>query len=362
MLDGLGRKHNETVYTYKYYNPGIPTPTTTVADYNTTTTPSIPNPTATFNAASFTDNSRVLPLLVATNTKAWEFDSETAGASSHMKQQFTTVDLYDKYGNVKQFQDKGPNLSDIADDIRVNILYFYNANNVVNVPMEHRITNSGVVFRLSRNFVNTLGDVIQIRKYLTTSLTTNYALYDIVYDTFGNIQKITHPKGALSDPNSTRMSYTYTYDTTTKSYVTSVVDTYGYSSSTDYRYDFGVPTKTTDSNNKVIEYKYDTFGSPTEVKGPYQSTWTIKNEYFPNLAVPVALTSHFDDTGEIYTSTFIDGFQRVIQTKKNYKIVIVVLKTPLLIDYQFQEKLNMMNLDVLRNRILTTRSKIVVVH
>lgn len=316
MLDGLGRKHNETIYTYKFYNPGIPTPTTTVADYNTTSTPIIPNATATFNAASFSDNSRVLPLLIATNTKAWEFDSETAGAASHMKQQFTTVDLYDKYGNVKQFQDKGPNLADIADDIRVNILYFYNANNVVNVPMEHRITNSGVVFRLSRNFVNTLGDVIQIRKYLTTSLTSEYALYDIEYDTFGNIQKIMHPKGALSDPNSSRMSYTYTYDTNTKSYITSVVDSYGYSSSTDYRYDFGVPTKTTDSNNKVIEYIYDTFGRPTEVKGPYQSTWTIKNEYFPDLAIPVALTAHFDDTGEIYTSTFIDGFQRVIQTKK----------------------------------------------
>ena len=84
MLDGLGRKHNETVYTYKYYNPGIPTPNTTIADYNTTTTIIISNPTATFNAASFTDNSRVLPLLVATNTKAWEFDSETAGAASHM--------------------------------------------------------------------------------------------------------------------------------------------------------------------------------------------------------------------------------------------------------------------------------------
>ena len=316
MLDGLGRKHSEEVYTYKFYPPAIiATPTTTIADYNTTTTATIQAPTtATINASSFTDNTRVLPLLVATKSTVWEFDSETAGASSHWKEQYNSIDLYDKYGNVKQYQDKGASLSDISDDIKVNMLYFYNANNVVNVPMEHRVTNNSVVFRLSRNFVDGIGRVNQIKKYLTTSLTTNFALYDIVYDSFGNIKKITHPFGV--NPSDSRMSYTYTYDPTTQTYPIKVVDAYGYSSSTDYKFEFGVPKKTIDANNKVIEYTYDSFGRPIAVKGPYQSSWTIKNEYFPNLATPVAVTSHFDTTGEIYTSTFIDGLQRVIQTKK----------------------------------------------
>ena len=314
MLDGLGRKHSEVNYTYKYYNPAIPTPTTTIADYNTTSSTTIQDPTATISASSFTDNTRVLPLLVATKSTVWEFDSETAGASSHWKEQYNSIDLYDKYGNVKQYQDKGASLSDISDDIKVNMLYFYNTNNVVNVPMEHRVTNNSVVFRLSRNFIDGIGRINQIKKYLTTSLTTNFAQYDIEYDSFGNIKKITHPFGVnLSD---TRMSYTYTYDPTTQTYPTDVLDAYGYSSSTKYRFDFGVPIMTVDANHSVITYDYDSFGRPIAVKGPYESSWTIKNQYFPNQSIPVATTAHFDGTGEIYTSTFIDGLQRVIQTKK----------------------------------------------
>ena len=316
MIDDLNRIHSEVNYSYKYYNPGIPTPNATVADYNTTSTISIPVATATFNNSSFSDNSRILPLLVQTISKFWEFDSENSGASSLMKEQINNFDIYDKYGNVKQYQDKGANLNDISDDLKVNILYFYNANNVVNTPMEHKITNNGAVLRLSRNFVNSIGNVYQIRKYLTTSLTTNYALYDIEYDIFGNMIKMILPKGALSDANNSRMSYTYTYDTGTSTYITNTIDAYNYTSSTNYNFGLGVPIQTTDLNNNIIVYRYDTFGRPTEVKSPYQTDWTIRNQYYPNLTFPVAVTSHFDDNDIIYTSTFTDGLLRVIQIKK----------------------------------------------
>ncbi|WP_305039221.1 SpvB/TcaC N-terminal domain-containing protein [Flavobacterium sp. SM15] len=313
MLDGVGRKHNETENIYKYFTPNIPSLNTSVNDYSTLTTPSL----------TYTDKSRVLPLLYSTILRTWAFSSDSPSASSHLKQVYTTVDAYDKFGNVKVYQDKGENQSDLADDIKVEILYHYNFSNYnITVPQEHKITNQGVQYRKSRTFVDSKGQIIEIRKYLTNSLTNNYALYNLKYDIFGNLGKIMHPKGALSDSDVTRMSYDYVFDAITATYITDVYDAYGYTSHTDYRYDFGLPIKTIDTNANLMEFAYDTFGRPIMIKGPYDSDWTIKNAYgvVTSTGTNYAYTGHKDGTGTIFTSTFVDGLQRVVQTKKEMQL------------------------------------------
>jgi len=68
-------------------------------------------------------------------------------------------------------------------------------------------------------------------------------------------------------------------------------------------------------------------GRITDITGPYEIAegipFTIHFDYFPDAAVPYALTQHYDPehpNNFIETSTFIDGLSRPIQVKKDAAI------------------------------------------
>ena len=161
-----------------------------------------------------------------------------------------------------------------------------------------------------------------------TTYTDASSSYVFDYDAYGNVL-------TYSDP--TTYALKYTYDTVAQTYVTRVDDlSFGYSSTANYDFRFGVPVSSTDISGQVESYAYDQFGRLCSVRGPDdQSTAvdpTIAMSYgiipssCPNApaagaAFPAyAVTRHKDvqHAGDpIDTVTFIDGFGRVIQTKKD---------------------------------------------
>ena len=79
--------------------------------------------------------------------------------------------------------------------------------------------------------------------------------------------------------------------------MTSVTDSFGYSSSAAYDYRFGATTRSTDLNNQVITSQYDAAGLPIAMVGPYEQGTgrvTIAMDYHPGAAQPWAHTAHLD--------------------------------------------------------------------
>ncbi len=142
--------------------------------------------------------------------------------------------------------------------------------------------------------------------------------YDDATDAFGNLMTVTDPNGYV---------LTYAYDTTTKSHVTKVTDTFSYVSSTTYNLDFGVPATTTDVNGKVTSYTYDAFGRHSTVVGPLDTAAlpTVNVTYSSPGTFPAWSRAQNKDvqltTDTIDTITFVDGIGRVIQTKKDAEVM-----------------------------------------
>ncbi|MGK3985797.1 SpvB/TcaC N-terminal domain-containing protein [Sorangium sp. So ce136] len=151
-------------------------------------------------------------------------------------------------------------------------------------------------------------------------------------DEFGNIHK-------LIDPNDYEL--TYLHDAT-GIYRTSITDSFGYTSGSSPNYLFGAVETTTDLNGHGTRYKYDAFGRLIAVWGPndFVEDPVAQEGVVPTLravyglqpgasAAPFwAIMGHKDVSRNapttppqlhdyVETVTFIDGFDRVIQTKKD---------------------------------------------
>jgi RHS repeat-associated protein len=151
-------------------------------------------------------------------------------------------------------------------------------------------------------------------------------------DSFGNIETIT-------DANGYELAYGYD---PTGIYQTSTTDSFGYSSTSEPNYAFGGVDTATDLNGYGTKYEYDSFGRLVAVWGPndfvedpielaniaptLQASYGLQpgvgaGPYFASMghkdtvrnAAGVPQASH----DYVETITFIDGFDRVIQTKKD---------------------------------------------
>ena len=306
-LDEHHRKHDEKSYEYRIFPAQKPAYTTAAADYNMNSGSDFVN---------FTDKSRVLILLKATKATVWNFDEDST-SGSHAKTATELFHSYDKFGNLLSYHQE-------VDQINVEMTYHYDFNkNVLGIPKTH-LVSSGGQFRKSETFIDAQTNIHRIRKYKTDAVTEEYAQYDMEYDPYGNMVKIIHPKGNLSDPENKRMFYKYTYDPDSHAHIIKVEDAYGYSSETKINFR-GLPIETVDINNNKINYRYDPIGRMILVKGPYHKYWTIKNMYVPLFqgGPSYAITMHniTDEIGSgneatVHTSVHTDGLGRVIQTKK----------------------------------------------
>jgi RHS repeat-associated protein len=248
-----------------------------------------------------------------------------------------TIRTFDGQGNMDTVIDEG-DLANTSDNIRHELHYvtftgqhFTGIDNVTT-----KLPGPGTVIA-QRDATYTLAGtrplLTQMRDFVYggnqpvtgTPYTGQTSTYTFTYDPadLGNLKTATDPTG---------YKLTYSYDTTTKTHVTSASDTFSLTSSATYNLDFGLPLTTTDANGKVVTYNYDAFGRTSKIWGPTDPTTgqaTIQMSYSQGgttaAAVPWALTQHKDfqsTTGDtIDTVTFVDGLGRVIQTKKEGELL-----------------------------------------
>jgi len=245
------------------------------------------------------------------NDKLFYEGLSTAGKSTYVEFD------YDTLGNVARYFDAAD--TGAQDDVEAIIGYFSDTvNYIVDKPNSILVTGDGTLMRQRESTFETgTGNVKQARLYLADG---SIAVNDMLYDSYGNLSKNTGPANLSGQ----RYSLDYTYDTAVNTYVNSVTDSFGYTSSADYEYKYGNLLKTVDINAQPLSYTYDDVGRTQTIVGPYQvgSTYnTIEFSYFPDVAEPYALTKHIDTyrniNDPIETVLFMDGLGRIIQTKKD---------------------------------------------
>ena len=225
---------------------------------------------------------------------------------------------YDLYGNVISYADLGDGTEN--DWVQADIQYHYSESPhyLLSIPKEIQVfTNRGLV-RSRDTEIDEVGNVKRIRQFLEVG---QPATWDFQYDKYGNRLRVDRPVNHAGE----RLNYVYTYDDEVYTYVTTIEDAYGYSSSSLYDVRYGQMLENTDLNGQKSKYTIDAKGRITTVQGPYQSNpgeYTIAIEYYPRDTVPHSVVRHFDPEhgGDILTTTFLDGLKRVVQVKKTAEI------------------------------------------
>lgn len=222
---------------------------------------------------------------------------------------------YDTIGNISGYTDYSS--GNEKDRYSVTIRYHANAaNHLLSIPSLQEVITIEGLKRKNETSVNEFGDITQIRKYITGD---QKALFDMEYDEFGNLTKISRPANYSGE----RMWYEYDYDETIHTYIIGISDAYGYSSATIYDYKWGSPVEVTDRNTQKMLYSFDDCGRMTSITGPYElasgKPYSIAFEYHPEAGTPYARTLHYDSiyNSNIETYTFTDGLKRVVQVKKS---------------------------------------------
>lgn len=262
--------------------------------------------------ASFKKNDKEAAFLASVKTQKNFYE----GGSTAQKSTISTYN-YNILGNVTSFTDFG----DIgtADDVSSIISYHaVPSKYIMGSPSRVVVTGGGQTLRKSETSINSnTGDVTQIRK-ITQNGTA--ATYDLQYDTYGNLTKITRPENATGE----RLFFNYEYDPQVHTYTTAVNDGYGYSSSSRYDFRFGQMLENTDLNGNKMRYEIDNLGRIKTITGPLELAlglpYTIAFDYHPEATVPWASTKHYDPAhpqNPIETYTFIDGIKRALQVKKD---------------------------------------------
>ena len=230
-----------------------------------------------------------------TQSKSSEFIN---GESISQTENFT----YDKIGNVTHYT------SVAGDEVSVDITY-HNDQSIQNqrVPKSVVVKGGNVQRSRSTKIDPMTGDITEI----SLENGENTAVYNMEYDSYGNITKLTRPKNYNGD----RFWNAYIYDTEVHSFVTDIDNAYNYHSYSEFDYRFGVPTRTTDINGNSVSYEYDDFGRLTKVTSPYETDYTLKFRY--DLANKTAETKHFTKEGDITTTTICDDLMRPVKVKKS---------------------------------------------
>lgn len=146
----------------------------------------------------------------------------------------------------------------------------------------------------------------------TTNLVTRFE-----HDKYGNLTKVTEPSG---------YSVNYVYDSKTSTYITEVLDSLNYTSSSMPNYFYGTQAQISDVNGNILTLTYDNFGRPERIIG---STDTFddplaKMDYSLGTSagqdIVWARLSRKDVThpeDPLVTVVFADGMGRTLQIKSD---------------------------------------------
>ena len=216
-----------------------------------------------------------------------------------------------------------------AFDYQTAIQYTSNsAKNILGLPTNVTVTGGdGTVYHnVSATYDTNYPDHLT---QLTQQLGGGTAVTDYKYDAYGNITQKTLPENA----NGQRMWYKYRYEPEMNMYVEQVTDAFGYrSEAANFDYRYGIALERRDLNNFYYETDIDNLGRVTAVRGPNELAtgvpYAIAFEYQPKATFnetgvtspAYAVTRHYDiqhPGDDIETVTFVDGFGRPVQVKKD---------------------------------------------
>ena len=225
---------------------------------------------------------------------------------------------YDKLGNLTSYS--------IDEDLNANITY-HDHKVVKNAPKSIEITGSGSTLQKRSSKIDTKGNITQISVAINDVLD---AIHDMEYDEYGNITKFTRPE----NNNGERVSVSVKYDEKQHLYPIEVFDSYGFTSYTEYNELLGLPTKQTDINGAIIEYKYDEKGRLSTITAPKEKEvgkeHTLKFEYILEGEVYKGITHHNTPEGGFEVHAYIDslGREKYTETTSNiYKDGVITPKT-----------------------------------
>ena len=242
---------------------------------------------------------------------------------------------YDRYRNITRYTYEGIVGNGNAQKFTARIAYKQNAGyNMVSLPETMVVFNhdSSEIFQSRTAEYDSKGHLTRLTKHNGAQ----DAVWDFSYDNYGNMVWAELPANA----NSQRLEFTYSYDPVVHTYPVTVTNTsLGFSSSAEYEYLYGKPTRTTDINGNEMWYEYDALGRTVRITAPYeqgnQHPYTIKMEYHPHNysdfeisqswqnPYSYAITSHYDSEhpgNDILTTVISDGWGRMLQTKKDAEI------------------------------------------
>ncbi|MEO8903679.1 MAG: toxin TcdB middle/N-terminal domain-containing protein, partial [Polyangiaceae bacterium] len=237
---------------------------------------------------------------------------------------------YDAFGNVVFYSNAG----DIgaADDLSYTVQYdpalvpahIFRATLVTAFDAQNKVLRERQATYFGTGSIKTLNDLVNGGHDPATGapyvnkLTPDW-VFSYVAD--GNLETSTDPTG---------FHLLYSYDPGTFTYITSTLDSFGYTSTADPDPGLGVFKSITDTNGYTETFTYNrirpcllNMQAPAEALTPgAPQTVTINySSLAPGARVLPAYTvvHHFDvtnPTNSLQTATFVDGLGRVIQTKK----------------------------------------------
>ena len=225
---------------------------------------------------------------------------------------------YDKRGNLISYS--------IDGELNANITY-HEHKIVKNAPRNIEVTGNGATLQRRSSKIDDKGNVTQISVAVNDAVE---AVYDMEYDTYGNVTKFIRPE----NNNDERVSVSVKYDEKQHLYPIEVFDSYGFTSYTEYNELLGLPTKQTDINGAIIEYKYDEKGRLSTITAPKEKEvgkeHTLKFEYILEGEVYKGITHHNTPEGGFEVHAYIDslGREKYTETTSNiYENGMISAKT-----------------------------------
>ncbi len=253
------------------------------------------------------------PYARVTSESLTKYDSSGSGGKMMLQTDYSS---FDSYGNILSYtEDSGKS----GGKVSVNLTY-YNDDSLYlhNHPASIAVYDEeGKLLRLRKGRY-TKGSLTSLYRYYGSS---SYSATSIAYDKYGNIAKVTDPRGAY---------LMYEYDSTGQ-YVKKVYrggTSYSggaYESSIDWDVSRGLKTSETDENGNTMTYKYDDMGRLIKVFSPYddlKGTPAVEYVYHDDQGsffwteTYNKVSFDADDAERMVTVVQADGMGRTIRTAK----------------------------------------------
>ncbi|MBQ1176918.1 MAG: hypothetical protein IIX52_05065, partial [Paludibacteraceae bacterium] len=232
---------------------------------------------------------RVFPALIKQTQSVYQNDQALSSTRSYD---------YDEMGNLTTYTIDGELTAAIT----------YHTHDVVkNAPQSIEVSGGGAILQKRSSLIDKKGNITQFSVQVDEA---TEALYNITYDTFGNIATYTRPENNKAE----RVTVQVKYDEVQQLYPIEVSDSYGFTSKTQYHELFCLPTQQTNINGSTVTYTYDSKGRLSSLLAPKEEAlnkdYTLQFEYNLQDGIYQGITRHNTPQGECLVYAYVDSLGR----------------------------------------------------